>query len=91
VKPRGSVVLAFLNFIMGSSYAYSKAFCAGCVCQIFIRALTFGLTFRNNYADSVCEIENDDEIIREGACTLMLANLFRGFWRFKAKSRMYTA
>lgn len=29
--------------------------------------------------DSVCEIENDDEIIREDSCTSMLANLFRGF------------
>jgi len=47
--------------------------------SLFIRALTFELTFRNHYADSVCEIGNDDEIIREDACTLMLANLFRGF------------
>ena len=47
--------------------------------SLFIRALIFGLTFRNHYADSVCEIENDDdEIIREDSCTLMLANFFRG-------------
>jgi hypothetical protein len=44
----------------------------------FVRSLTFGLTFRNRYEDSVCEIRNG-EVIREGACTLMLANLLRGY------------